>query len=284
MTDKPVKPDPTSPSPEDDDLGLGSERQLSETLDRATELAADLCQDVGANVSTGIPVVSSSDATAVPALDAALSELESLVEETNQRLGEVGTPTHAPRDESAMTSEKPSAPATPAPASDDYHVPDFMAEFLEPDSVRVDSLSAPRPTTPIPTAASKPPPSSLKTTPTKVAELPPSPKKPGIVETGGVAATVVDPQKSQVTAPSATGQPAAEPGSRMPAATAKSHWSKIITPAEAPALKAASFAATAIEIMDRPLQRMGEGVRRVVGWFALATFALALITFLITML
>jgi hypothetical protein len=273
MTDNPEQPERSRPTP-DDATNLGSEQDLDEALLRASELAENIAAEVGREAAPSAASPRSAGAP-IPDFDAALSELESLVAETDRQVdGET-------EGSSSTPSGAHAAPNTAAESDPDanYEVPDFMAEFMEPEPPKPETKKPARPKPPPPLDIPQP----ASVAPASATTI--SASKPGVIGTGMlgvVGGEVAEPPSAHDIA--STPPKAGRHAAASAVEDAKTWSQKLIEPIEGPALKAATIVATTVELLDRPVALFGERGRRILGWIALATFGTAIVAYMASLL
>lgn len=283
MTDIPDKPDSPSPTP-NDPSGFSFEEDLDAALARASQLADHLAAEAGSEPDALAGTANRSPTEKhAPDLDAALSELESLIAETERQMSRSAihdpdmpdntpAPTHTPR---------PRAPAESTARADDGE-PDFMAEFLDAGSSGGDAAGSSR-ETPGASASTAQPGAKGPTLKSPAASS--ATAKPGVIGTGMLG--VVGGEVNDPTAPFPSSNNVAAPQSKRVAPvrphqlpSARDRYG----PQEGHAIKAARLIASTVDVLDRPVGRLGPRGRRILGWFALATFGTAIIAYVLTCL
>ncbi len=287
MADENSSEQPPPNSPDGMESSLISEEELDEVLAQATSLAADLSEEVGVADEPATPSrrsveAAASDATP-PGVDDELAELERLVGEAKQDIDE---PAEEPAPE-APPAETPTAPAAAPPdepestsdpetdSATDLSVPDFMSEFTESEE----------PAAPAP---------EKKTSADSAVQGSP---ETGVVGTGKIG-VVGTPDVAERDSPAEAIGTAELPGDRQTAdpkpqaedrkpQAVKAFVSKILQPLVqrgAPlARTACDRAVGCLEAIDRRTGFVGDGVRQILGWVAIATIGTSVLVYLFTM-
>jgi hypothetical protein len=191
----------------------------------------------------------------------------------------------------ASHSVDPAPPLEPARVD---AVPDFMKEFLAADPAE-DEPTPPPPATPgmqpvdtitLEEAVAKSPPKAPRPLPRGT--------KPGVVGTGmlgvvqetKVPATTTPPRRARRTSLLAPlrrlhrklSHASSALRGRLP------HIPKSLRgPCGPPAMALSRYGVQVLELMDRPVQRLSRGVRRVLGWAAVATLATSVIVYIVSL-
>jgi len=268
----PFPPNSNSPAPRGKGPADNSERELDEILARAASLANDLGNEIGAIPTDAEPTGPASGDRRLDSrelnLDTELDELDRLVASAAGDLA----------------ADNAAGANAPPPATGD--LPDFMREFMQPASTSL-AFSEPMPpqdSTRSPSAFNQ---SQIDDDVPHVgrsitggsAKLS-LPSKPGVVGTGMLGVV---------------GTPALDPIEAVPSdaatvpASGENRFGPPTTRNAAPAVlsrigcSACDVAIRVLEKFDRPLASMGMGLRRLAGWFALATLATALIVYTIAL-
>ena len=161
----------------------------------------------------------------------------------------------APRSASEDTNQQTKPDAPGSAESNDDDVPDFMKEFTEDDSTTAEPATS---------------------TNSSVGGQSPIGERPGTVSTGmlGVVESATEPVAAEPTPPG-------EPG--RVAALARGALDTLRTRASPIGLRVGNHGVRLLEIMDRPFGRIGEPIRRIVGWVAIATCGTSTIAYLISL-
>ena len=254
MSDQPPPDRASSDSSKQSAWDSVSETELDQALSKAASLAAELSGRLQpANERTAsLGTASGSNPLADPStgLDAELENLDLLV---GTAAAQVQSVADAPFAAQGKSVELPTTTPTNS-------VPDFMSEFTtaaEPAAGFSDDLTAARVSGP-------------------QNQAPAAPAKLGIVGSGrmGVVGGAVTIAPLVAPPPVKTAPPPEvereEPSSRG--------W-KLGTRLVAPLVALLGGLAAILELIDRPLARIGGGVRRVVGWIAIAMIAASIVVF-----
>lgn len=181
----------------------------------------------------------------------------------------------------APDEESEQSISEPAPETDD-DIPDFMREFLEPES-ELEPPAEPEPAAQTPEL----PRQAIETTPVPVQT------KPGVIGTGLLQSPVIEPEVEEVAqepAPEPTGPKTRVGFFARLLATLRRVRAKIVQIRTlGPRLSQAAFRAcdlgiTLLERAETPLDRFGWRVRVLVGWAAVATFGTAFIVYVLSFL
>ena len=292
MTDESNPGQNPSHPPDGKDSEIISEQELDQILSQASSLAADLSEDVGSPDESGTER-SISDTS--QELDAELSELERLVSETavevdgtsetadeaasapEDRQVETTIDTLEDNDEQpAQEDQEPSA-AEPLLKPKPPPVPDFMDEFTHPEEPLDGKSSS--------AVVPKPVVSSSQ----KATERPGAPvalPKPGVVrsrETEAVDAAVpsLDEEALQTSVSTHEGDESEAGVEQLP--PLKRLMRQIPEKLSAGAWAACTKVVSVLDIIDRPLSRLGQVPRRLIGLAAIATAGTAVIVLLISL-
>lgn len=280
MADENSSEQPPPNPPDGMESSLISEEELDEVLAQATSLAADLSEEVGVAEEPAAPSRRSDETTAPnatpPGVDDELAELERLVGEAKRDIDE---PAEEPAPE-APPAETPTAPAAAPPdepestsdpeadSATDLSVPDFMSEFTESEE---------------PAAPAQ----EKRTSADSAVQGSPD---TGIVGTGkaGVVGTPEVVESSSPDEEIATAEFPDDRQTKDPKLQAmKALVGKILQPLVqrgAPLVRTAcDRAVVCLEAIDRRTGFVGDGVRRLLGWFAIATIGTSVLVYLFTM-
>lgn len=277
MADKhPPDKHSSSGSSEDGGSGLISEQELEEVLAQASALATDLSEQLGmggddpssdslardSNIAPAAAGTETGDSDSIDNLpqdlDAELGELERLIAATRSDVTETGEGSDEPAPSAEAPAQVPEEPAVADPGPG-KSVPDAR------DDPPVDQRSS----------ESAGPGADLTFHAVSV--------KPGIVGSGkiGVVGTHTVSPKVDASAPMETPDEPAEAddtpqkfaGIANVIRGAATHLSPTV-------LAGCERAVNLLELIDRPLGRIGDPVRRLIGWVAIATIATSLLVFL----
>ncbi len=232
-----------------------SETELDAALSHAASLAADLSKQFQSN---GNPATPAETAPSTP-LEDPQRDLDVELQQLEQLVGAAAAQVQVVDD---------AAPASPAPAPTE-NVPDFMSEFTAPplsSDAAADDLSASRSADELI--------ADLVDHRQERARAAADPGKSGIVGSGivGVVGGTVNmpPVAPKPVKPS----PAeAEPD---PARSTRPRWAERL---RTPILSLLDRFVAMLELIDRPLARIGGGARRIVGWIAIAMIAASIVVF-----
>ncbi|MGB2985866.1 MAG: hypothetical protein WBE26_08280 [Phycisphaerae bacterium] len=267
--------------------GMLSEQELNEVLAEASSLAADLSEEVGASdkepaVPTETGATPSEDGSLPADLDAELGELERLVGAAGSQLDTTSEPANesAPSsDESASSSKQPVA------STGDLAIPDFMSEFTQPEESTETTSEKPAETAPDEPepAASEPEPEAPAGVSQDI-DPPAGVPKLGVVGTGMVGVIGTPIPASPVEGKLEQDQPAekreetaSQPGLVLRLANAICPAVTRLSPL---AMSACERVVAGLEVIDRPLAKVGGPVRRLIGWIAIATVGMSVIVYL----
>lgn len=246
--------------------GQVSEGDLDDVLANASALAEDLSEQVGASSGhvAAEPATSSADDATLPSdIDAELMELERLVASAGQELDDANEPgdERAPLiDEPDVTSEAGAPSDAGAASPDTTSIPDFMAEFTRSEGEVDRSAGAPG------------------TANGQSAHSPVIAPRPGVVGTGMVGAAGDMGASSKADAGSEAGLTSGLMSKLMMRAR------RVVERVGLPALRWGEKAVALLEVIDRPFGRLGNSVRRVIGWVALATAGTSVLVFLYSLI
>lgn len=265
--EQPPNPPPTG-TPGDKGPDPNLEQELDDLLSRASALAADLSKELGPPEGSSRrtpPTPVADDQPSAQKIEAGFSELDQLVTQTKREVvGDATEPTDA-------------SESTP------YYVPDFMAEFTQPEAAPAAEPSRPSAASQVKSAPPPPPPSAGVPKATS--------SKPGVIGTattrppGGPARTTATPTD---TSPSEHGASAAlgdatHTSGESPA-TGKPGPSRLTQTVSKTALSAARTGVAGLEWLDRPFRAVGPEMRRVLGLLSLATIGVSLILLVLSLI
>ncbi len=278
-------PDKSSPDPlEGAGSGAISDQELDDVLAQASSLADDLAEEVGLAEKSDQQGEPHEPPDGAADLDAELSELEQLVADASSEVNEEAESA----DETAPSAEEST------PRSEKPPIPDFMEEFTRPQEPADAEPAATK------TPASTAPPDPATTSETKEQDADASgttlSAKPGVVGTGmiGVVGAPLstpptDDRATEGTEASDTAAPTEEDDTPETASyvsvvarlvhTVKQSAGRFSTMG----LTLCNRALGLLEVVDRPFARLGEPVRRVIGWIAIATVGTAVIVYMISL-
>jgi hypothetical protein len=279
---------------------LVSEQELDDVLAQASALASDLSDEVGAIGRDGsdpepAPQTQQPTGTGAPGvdLDTELRELEKLVSETGDQLG----PDSADSDQArAPFAQDDPGPQTPPNALD---VPDFMAELTEPD--RAADAGQPENAPPTTTDQSE----SLADDPAAPQEAAQTPHAEGQL-TGEAQSPAFqdhsahDPHAkdnahfdgSDLTAardtePETDSQRQSDTPPEDPTPPQPGRFEELARRATARlsplAATTCDHIVTALEVVDRPFARVGNRIRYLAGWIAIATVGTSLVVYFLSL-
>lgn len=258
----------------------GADRSLEELLAEASTLAAELSHELGGlEADLAIEEFRTSDTPAdhESELDTELGKHEATGESNPEAVAgadmslldafETDDPTpRSPTDDSGPQTDPAGLGAT---ESGEENVPDFMKEFTGPDS------TTPEPVPPVTSSE---------------AGQSPSAERPGVVGTGmlGVVGSVANPVGEDAGDEPAKDEPvvAESTQSKQPgrlAALAHSTMVKLSASAAPMGLRVGDLGVRLLETIDRPFGRIGEPIRRIVGWVAIATFGTSTVAYFISL-
>lgn len=340
MTDE-QPPDEGSPnSPDRTDADRVSEEELDEVLSQASALALDLSEEVGTAEQAPPHTHPRADLSGPPDvhadLDAELRELEKLVAETGAEIDsdsdETGVEAPQPGDRTqtraATASDTPGTPssdhsdtpdgsdsteAAPAAPPSDLQVPDFMAEFTQPEE-----SAGPEPPESSPPAVTEdasvpdemPDFMSELTQPSEPSSEAAGPLESSVKDATGPPSRDVDRLDDQRPAPSMPdnnrqrasgdspilqewGEPRAtvleeeESTGRSLGADTAAKLRELVRLATARLSPLANTTCdrvvTLLEVVDRPMARVGGRIRYVVGWLAVATVGTSLVVYILSL-
>ncbi|RME37136.1 MAG: hypothetical protein D6788_10110 [Planctomycetota bacterium] len=268
--------DPSSspPSPGDKpEEEIVSADELAAVMEEASSVARELAQEVGVGGDQETTAPAAPQAEGAPGgpspeevadgidLDARLSELERLVETASRELGgDLDRQEPVSMTDLSRTGMSPGEASSPSsPAAED--APDFMAEFMEGSE---EEKNAPEPQ-PVPAA------------PSPTISAPVTSPKPGVVSTPDLAPA--QPEEKVEETEEEPAEPSAGLGERI--AGMLKPMTAVVSGL---ALHAADKGVTVLELVDKPLARFGDTVRRIVGWVGLATLGAALMLYMVSLL
>jgi hypothetical protein len=286
MTDEHSPEQPASDSPGGEDVSFVGDENLDDILAQAAGLAADLSRELGAREDP-------SESTDGPTAPGNGEDRPTDLDATPQDIGQP-VQTNAAESDSAPAPESESAPSTPepVPSPDDpvsdspYAVPKLTAEFTRPED---SPETAPAGSQERAANSQKPvtPPSAVGS-PANQAPRPGGSSKPGVVGSGtmGVVGT-----PSPAPADSNPAPPPGAPSGQTDLAPGTPESPQIASPLRQAVARASPLvwsvcdrALSLLEVIDRPLAKLGSSIRRAIGWFAIATAATAVIAYLISLL
>jgi len=338
MTDKQQPDDGSSSFSDGTDADPVSEGQIDDALAEASSLASTLSEEVG-TASHDLPQAeryASKDAPSDTALDldAELRELEKLVADTGHEIDAVpggpgrpsppaddgqehvqqassGVPQEASSQDHSKTAD-PSAPcgATEGSPSSELSVPDFMAEFAEPDGpATAEQAVSSEPATEEDTSAADDMPDFMSelTQPSDPGLDPPDPSSagpdtdtersnfgqsdglapgPGQSENGlqGASADPSAHEDRQGLDGAGPGQDGmADPSESATTAKFKKLVQLLGLRLSPTAAAACDKAVTVLEVADRPMGRVGGRVRYIIGWLAVATVGTSIVVYILSL-
>lgn len=277
MADKhPPDKHSSSGSSEDGGSGLISEQELEEVLAQASALATDLSEQLGmggddpssdslardSNIAPAAAGTETGDSDSIDNLpqdlDAELGELERLIAATRSDVTETGEGSDEPAPSAEAPAQVPEEPAVADPGPG-KSVPDARDD--PPVDQRSSESAGLGPDMTVPAVS----------------------VKPGVVGSRkiGVVGTHTVSPKVDASAPMETPDEPAEAddtpqrfaGMANVIRGAATHLSPTV-------LAGCERAVNLLELIDRPLGRIGDPVRRLIGWVAIATIATSLLVFL----
>lgn len=286
-----------------------SEADLDDILSEAANLASNLKEEIGdsgdpAAAAAPDPINDVKTGT-TDTVECELHELERLVASTAEQLGaeasdesdaEPGesTPTTAPADETA-SSETPvpeesasEAPVSDSPAAETSEqskplaVPDFMSEFTEPEAPQ--EVKPEAAATETKTAGPEPAADAdADATATSVDDDPESDPKPGVVGSP-IGQTKGDPSVESASESQALAEPESDSSATdSPKATASDALRALGQRLAPLGLAVCAKVVLLLEMIDRPLGRIGAAPRTLLGWLAIATLGMAAIVYVISL-
>jgi len=278
------QPQDQIPDPAD---GANSEAAPEDDLDallaEASSLAGELSEEVGtAEVAAPSSEISQAPGTAVDPgdnLDAQLAELEELARTTGSEIGAAPEEPSESVPQADYTPSQDSAPPTgPTPPQEENTksaVPVFMDEFTRPEEPQAGEPPAPEspPEEPPAAPASPAPPVPGVINSETVRNLPSLDDIPSLDDTPTPKAGVPEKQHAE----SDESQPA---GKRF---TLPDPIRRVAARLSPTASVVCERSVSLLETIDRPLGRIGENPRRVIGYVAIATFTTSLIVLLISL-
>jgi hypothetical protein len=255
----------------------GSEQELDEVLAQASALAADLSEQVGAgddpHRAVDRPEVPPTDGGSQSDLEAELGELERLIANTGKDL-ETGADTAA-EPSAGNPPAPPAAAEAPAPQT---AIPDFMAEFTRPEGLAEDTTG--RPGQPSPSSQQ----SGVGTHPSPQPVVVPKANAVGTTLRAAIATSNMESSSDAVGDDRQSHLPAEQrdesgPGTETSPGPAGAIGTRMwrLGPV---AIRASKPVVAALEIIDRPIARLGCGVRRLIGWIAIATIGTSAFVYL----
>lgn len=281
-----------------------SEADLDDILSEASNLASSLKEEIGdsgdpAAAAAPDPINDVKTGT-TDTVECELHELERLVASTAEQIGadasdaEPGesTPTTAPADETA-SSETPApeesvseAPVSDSPAAETSEqskplaVPDFMSEFTEPEAPQEVKPEAAATET---KTAEPAPAADADATATSVDDDPESDPKPGVVGSP-IAQTKGDPSVESASESQALAEPESDSSATgSPKATAGDALRALGQRLAPLGLAVCAKVVLLLEMIDRPLGRIGAAPRTLLGRLAIATLGVAAIVYVISL-
>lgn len=290
MTSEPEPDQPSSEPSDGADSGLVPEKELDDILVEASSLAVELSNEVGeANGPAETPQhrPASDEVVKLPQdLDAELSDLERLVaaaggevNETQPTDGEIASETPDEPPPEASPGSEAEIPDKDAPPADDGAIPDFMSEFTRPKEHADIEPPAPKAV-----ADRKTPPDAGGEDGGSSRPAPVS--KPGVVGPGIVGVVDTPDLLSMGLAPEQDELDTAIEGDASGstrAAALNNLLRGAATQLSPVALAACKRAVTSLEAVNRPFDRLGDPIRGMLGWLAIATMGTALIVLLISL-
>lgn len=258
----------------------GADRSLEELLAEASTLAAELSHELG-GLETDLALEEFRTPSAATdhesELNAELDKLETTEESSPnaEAAADMSLLDAFDADESTPQSSTDDSDPQTDPAgldsaeSDEENVPDFMKEFTGADS------TTPEPVPPVKSSGTG---------------QSPSVERPGVVGTGmlGVVGSVAEPVAENADSEPTADEPvAAEPTQpNQPgrlAAFARSAMAKVSARAAPMGLRVGNLGVRLLETIDRPFGRIGEPIRRIVGWVAIATFGTSTVAYFVSL-
>jgi hypothetical protein len=269
MTDEP--PQDQAPDPPDGvDPNALREDELDALLAEASSLASEISEEVGEVELRGTPgeVSRPANASGDPSnnLDAQLAELEQLAETAGSEIG-------ADTDELNGRAPEPDSVSQPEPASPPEsetgdEVPSFMEEFTRPEEPQAAETPVAGP--PNMPASNAPGVVSSKT----IGIISSTPRAPSLDDRPAGPVETFDEEDTEPEEPPAEADSVARVNPVRRAAACL----------PLAALAACERSATLLEAIDKPFGGIGENLRRILGWVAVATFATSLIVLLLSLL
>jgi len=285
------EPTPTPSGPNDAQLGAVTEQELDNLLSRASTLAADASQQVGVPESPPGAPLPPSPAELSATLDDELSRLDGLV---TSAASEVGAESASVNMDSQPGVDAAPRAADSTGAAATRGVPDFMMEFTAPASEAPSkgstSTEAPPARTPSPASTARrapepapaggpPDPKSAHSgAPTATSAPPASPltatAKSGIVGTGMLGVVSTTKPQSETAAVNGTTAEVGNEGAGTGSGSSKGGLAKLMS-------LALGIVVRVLDVVDRPFARLGDGLKDIIGWIALATLGTALVVYMI---
>ncbi len=189
-------------------------------------------------------------------------------------------------EESGSVSAEPAAPsAEPAALQADSDIPDFMDELTRPEESDAAKVAEPLPPPSKPVASAETTPQGERDAdgPSSEATSP----RPGVVGTGtvGVVGTVSQAPEADPVEAAATRDKPDGPSSTSGNTRKVPEVIRVASARLAPhVLTVCERGVTILELIDRPLGRISQPIRRPIGWVALATTGAASILYLYSLL
>ncbi len=255
-----------------------SETDLDDVLAQASSLAADLSQEIGQDAGSPAAGTAPLDGGSTDAtVEVGLDELERLVAATREELD--------------GSDGEAAAPDPPSEEPADLAVPDFMSEFTEPSPPPPpDEPDGPDELPPPPAALDEPPPPAAIAAPNDSQVV--SDPSLGIVATGtvkqeappeplgvvGTQSPVVAEDTSSPKVDDSAVEAPTEPTVSKRVALVRA----IVAKAGPILLIVCDHGVSLLEKIDRPLQRIGQVPRRLLGWLAIATLGTSLVAFIVS--
>ena len=269
MTDEPPQ-DQTPDPPDGVDPNALPVDELDALLAEASSLASEISEEVGEVELQGTEgeVSRPTNASGDPSnnLDAQLAELEQLAETAGSEIG-------ADADELSQPPPEPDALSQPEPASPPEsetggEVPSFMDEFTRPEEAQ----------------AAETPVAGLPNTPASSAPGVVSSKTVGIVSSAGATPSPDDSPAGPVEAFDEEDTEPEEPPAEADSVARVNPVRRAAACLPPAALAVCERSANLLEAIDKPFAGIGENLRRILGWVAVATFATSLIVLLLSLL
>ncbi len=248
------------PSPAADSIGV-SEAELDGVLEKAASKADDLSHELGASDSSSPAILRG------PGIE----EADALASDIDRQLNEIDGLLTSARHELGLA---PAAPNGATMSQRTAGVPDFMREFTDVG----DGLVAPE--------ADKG--NSATQVPGFMADLTMSQAAPGqSPQRVGTPGSAPSPRTALPTAPESREKnpvPTSPKSATASPATPSQIASKIRKHGSRAVAGLWGLGLTVLETLDRPVEWLGNGPRRVIGWVALGMLGLAVVVFLISRL
>ena len=232
-----------------------SETELDAALSHAASLAADLSKQLQSN---GNPAAPAETAPSTP-LEDPQRDLDAELQQLEQLVGSAAAQVQAVDD---------AAPASPAPAPTES-VPDFMSEFTVPPAssdAAADDLSA--------STSADDLMADLVDHRQERARVAAGPGKSGVVGSG-IVGVVGGPVNMPPVAPKPV-EPSPAEAEPDPRPSTGPRWAERL---RTPILSLLDRFVAGLELIDRPLARIGSGARRIAGWLAIAMIAASIVVF-----